>query len=51
MSDDIYNLFTRFQTLGPGIGPRERAPMLAQELACVRHLAVHGDVDRAQRLA
>ncbi|MBO1537056.1 hypothetical protein [Pseudomonas sp. OA65] len=39
MSDDIYNLFTRFQTPDPGIGPRERAPMLAQELAWARERA------------
>ncbi|MEX0163618.1 hypothetical protein MRBLPD1_002110 [Pseudomonas brassicacearum] len=39
MSDDIYNLFTRFQTPDPAIGPRERVPMLAQEQAWARERA------------
>ncbi len=39
MSDDIYNLFTRFQTPDPDIGPREQAPMLAQEQAWARERA------------
>ena len=39
MSDDTYSLYIRFQTPDPDIGPRERAPMLAQELAWARDRA------------
>ena len=39
MSDDTYTLYMRFQTPDPDIGPRERAPMLAQELAWARERA------------
>ncbi|SCZ18900.1 MULTISPECIES: hypothetical protein [unclassified Pseudomonas] len=39
MSDDTYTLYMRFQTPDPGIGPRERVPMLEQELAWARERA------------
>jgi hypothetical protein len=39
MRDDSHTQFFRFQTPDPGIGPREQAPMLAQELAWARDRA------------
>lgn len=39
MSDDSHTQFFRFQTPDPRIGPREQAPMLAQELAWARERA------------
>jgi hypothetical protein len=39
MSDDTYSLYIRFQTPDPAIGPREPAPMLAEELAWARDRA------------
>lgn len=42
MSDDTYSLYIRFQTPDPDIGPRERVPMLEQELAWAReHATMH----------
>ncbi|UZE21377.1 hypothetical protein LOY67_15110 [Pseudomonas sp. B21-056] len=45
MSNDPYTQFKRFQTPDPAIGPREQAPMLAQELAWARVYAAHHRFD------
>ncbi|WP_246883112.1 hypothetical protein [Pseudomonas sp. Tri1] len=40
MSDDVYTQFMRFKTPDPEIGPREQAPMLAEEQAWARERAL-----------